>query len=115
MSAPNPVCVEGFPGMPAEHHAGQPKIRMVEDVEELRFEPQLHALGQRKPFRQVEVAPEEIRPAQRVAAEVAELAILRRVAAGAGARARIDGRDEGIGIEPLNRARLRHAGNGIVS
>ncbi len=87
---------------------------MVEDVEELRVEAQLHVLGQGKPFREVEVAPDEIGAAQGVAAEVSELAILRAVAAGARARARIHGGDKRVGIEPLDRARLRDAGNGIV-
>jgi hypothetical protein len=66
------------------HHAWQGEIRMVEDVEELTLKPQLHMFGQGKPFRQVEVTPEEIGSAQCVAAEVSELAILLAVAAIAG-------------------------------
>ena len=65
---------------------------MVEDVEELDVEAQLPLLGQREPFREVEIAPGEIGAAQRVAAEVSELAIRGAVAAGACARAGIDGR-----------------------
>ena len=49
---------------------------MVEDIEELAFKPQLHMLGQGKPFCQVEVTPEEIGTAQGIAAEVSELAVL---------------------------------------
>src|ERR1017187_1957601 len=52
------------------HYAGQTEIRTVEDIEELTLEPQLHALGQRKPFCQVEVAPEEIGTAQSIAPEI---------------------------------------------
>src|SRR5208337_2033018 len=66
------------------HHAGEAEIRMVEDIKELTLKPQLHMLGQGKPFCQVEVAPEKIRTAQGIAAEVSELAILRAVAAIAG-------------------------------
>ena len=43
-------------------------------------------LGQRKPFREIEVTPEEIGTAQGIAAEVSELAILRAVAADSTAR-----------------------------
>ena len=81
VSAPNPTCVEGLPGMPAKTSLGSAKLAMVEDVEELRFEPQLHAFAQGKPFRKIKIAPEEIRTAQSVAAERSELTILRTVAA----------------------------------
>src|SRR5580658_5592908 len=47
-----------------QHHAWQPEVRVVEDIEKLTLKPQLHMLGQRKPFCQVKVAPEEIRTAQ---------------------------------------------------
>jgi hypothetical protein len=67
---------------------------MVEDIEELTLKPQLHMLGQGKPFCQVEVAPEEIGTAQGIAAEVSELAILRAVAAIALPCTRIDRRYE---------------------
>ena len=43
-----------------QHHAWQPKVRVVEDIKKLTLKPHLHMLGQRKPFCQVEVAPEEI-------------------------------------------------------
>src|SRR5271169_4318702 len=65
-------------------HAGKAKIRMVEDVKELTLNPQLHMLGQVKPFCQVEVTPGEIGTAQGIASEISELAILRAVAAIAG-------------------------------
>ena len=87
---------------------------MVEYVEELDVEPQPQLFGQGKPFREVEVAPGEIGTAQRVATEVAELAVRGAVAAEACARARIYGGDERVGIEPLQRPRLRDVGNGIV-
>jgi hypothetical protein len=46
------------------HHAWDAEIRMVEDIEKLRLKPQLHMLGQGKPFCQVEVTPDKIRTAQ---------------------------------------------------
>ena len=71
-----------------QHHAGQSEVRMVEEVEELRCQTCSFTRSvERKPFGDVEVAPEEVRAAQRVAAEVSELAILRGVAAVAGSRA----------------------------
>ena len=87
---------------------------MVEYIEELHVKPQLQMLGQGKQFRKVEVTPRKIGTAQRVAAEVPELAILRTVASEACSGARVHGRDKGIGIEPLNRTRLRDAWNRIV-
>ena len=114
MSAPKPVCVDGFPGIPASTMLGRPKVRVIEDIEELRLQPELHVLGQREPFGQIEITPDKIGTAQRVAAEVSELAVLRAVSAVARAGARVDGGDKRIGIEPLNRAGLRHAGNGMV-
>ncbi len=54
---------------------------MVEDIKKLTLKPQLHMLGQGKPFCQVEVTPEEIGTAQGIAAEISEPAILRAVAA----------------------------------
>src|SRR5271169_4871023 len=38
----------GFSWNAREQHAGQPKIRVVENVEELDVKPQLHFLGQWK-------------------------------------------------------------------
>ena len=87
---------------------------MVEYIEELSVEPQLHALRHGKPLREIEIAPDKIGAPQRVAAKVPELAIFRCVASVASARARVDGRNKCIGIEPLNRSRLRDAGNEIV-
>ena len=46
------------------HYAWEGEIGMVEDIEKLRLKPQLHMLGQGKPFCQVEVTPEKIRTAQ---------------------------------------------------
>jgi uncharacterized glyoxalase superfamily protein PhnB len=45
VSAPNPVCVAGSPGMPPLVIAGQSKVRVVEDVEELSVEPERDVLG----------------------------------------------------------------------
>ena len=64
-----------------QHHAWQPKVRVVEDIEKLALKPKLCMLGQRKPLCQVEVAPDEIGTAQRIAAGGSELAMLRVVAA----------------------------------
>ena len=67
-----------------EDHGGQAKIRVVEDIEELSVKSQFYPLSEWKPFGHVEVAPEEIGTAQCITAEIAELAILRGVAAQAG-------------------------------
>ena len=82
---------------------------MVEDIKELAFYPELYMLGHREPFCEIKVIPDEIRTAQRIAAEVSELAMLGVVAAEALSGTGINGRDEGIRIEPLDRARLSHA------
>ena len=62
----------------------------------------------------VEVIPKEIGTAQGITAEVSELAILRDVAAIALSCTRINRRYKSVRIEPLNRARLRHARDGVV-
>ncbi len=54
----------------------QPEIRVIEHIEELAVDAQLHAFGQREPLGEIEIAPEEIGPAQRIAAQIAELAVL---------------------------------------
>ena len=94
-----------------EYHARKPEIRMVEHIEELDVEAQLPLLGQRKQFRDVEIAPRKIGTAQSVAAEISKLAIRGTVAAEACASARINRRDKSVGVEPLNGARLRDARN----
>ena len=71
---------------------------MIEEVEKLAVDAQLHVFAQREPASEVEIGPDEIGAAQGVAAEVAELAGLRGVAAGASAGGGIDGRDEGVGV-----------------
>src|ERR1019366_9083027 len=80
------------------------EIRVIEHVEELTVDAQLHALRQLKPLGQIQVAPEEIRAAQCIPAEIAELAILRTVAAGTGAGAWIDDGNKRVRVEPLDRA-----------
>ena len=62
--------------------------------------------------REVDVGVSKVRPAHRVAARVAELAVGWRIAAGACAGGGIDDRDKGLGIEPLPRAGNGHAGIG---
>ena len=49
---------------------------MIEDIEELRFQAQLHMFPDLKPLGKVEIAPGEVRTAQGVATQVAELAVL---------------------------------------
>src|SRR5207245_5334564 len=63
---------------------------------------------QLEPLGQIQVTPEEIRTAQCVPAEIAELAVLRTVAAGTGADARIDDRNKRVRVQPLDRSRLSH-------
>src|SRR5260370_743316 len=87
---------------------------MVENIEKLTVDAELHSLMQSKPLRQIQIVPVEIGTAQGVAAQIAELAVFRAVAAGAGARARIHRRNKRIGVEPLNGSRLRNAGNWVV-
>ena len=82
---------------------------MVEDIEELGLYSELHPLGHRKPFREIEVIPEEVGTAEGIPTEVPELAVLRVVAARALPCARINSRYKGVRIEPLDRARLRYA------
>ena len=69
-----------------------------------------HMFRQPEPLREIKIAPDETGTAQRVSAEIAELAIRRTVAAGAGSGARIDARYKRIRVEPLDGSRLRDAG-----
>lgn len=76
-------------------------------------------LGQSKPFGEVEVAPEKFRAAQGIATEISELTIPRRViwrinAVVTSARAGVDSGHKGIGVQPLNAARLSETGNRVV-
>ena len=59
---------------------------MIDKVECLTFEAQLFMFTQGKPFRDIKIAPREIGTAHSVPSEIAELAILRIVAASASAR-----------------------------
>jgi hypothetical protein len=59
VSAPNPVCVEGFPWNTGQHHAGQSKVGMIEDVEELAVQSHGQLLAKRNSFCQIHVGPEE--------------------------------------------------------
>src|ERR1017187_3374725 len=87
---------------------------MVENIEELGFYPELDTLGQRKPFRKIEITPEEIGTTQSIATEVSKLAMLRIVATRALSCTRIDGRHKCVRIEPLDGARLRDASDGMT-
>ncbi len=66
-----------------QNHAWKPKIWMVKDIEESGFHLELRPLGHGKPFREIEVIPEEVGTAQGIPTEVSELAILWVVATGA--------------------------------
>jgi hypothetical protein len=85
---------------------------MIEEIEELTFHAERHVLVNGKLLGQIQIAPGEVRSAQRVASKIPELAVLRRVSAIAGARAGIDSRDKGIGVQPLEGSRLGDAGIG---
>ena len=87
---------------------------MVEYIEELGLYSELHPLGHRKPFREIEVIPDKIGAAQGVAAEVSELAMLWVVATDALASTRINGGNERGRIEPLEGARLRYTSDGMM-
>src|ERR1700680_1202617 len=87
---------------------------MVEYIEELGLYSELHSLAHRKPFREIEVIPDEIGTAKGVAPEVSELAMLWVVATGALPSTRINGRSKGSRIEPLESAGLRYASNGMM-
>ena len=114
VSAPKPVCVPGSPGIPARTMLGRAKFGMVEDVEELPFQAQLNVLTEWNRLGKIKVTPKELRAAQRVAAQSSELAIRGTVAARAGARAGVDGRNKGVRIEPLEGAGLRHPRDGFL-
>jgi hypothetical protein len=90
--------VEGLPGIPRVSQNREAEIRVIEHVEELAVDAQLHVFRQLKPLGQIQVAPEEIGTAQCVPAEIAELAILRAVAAGTGAGAGIDRETNASGL-----------------
>ena len=80
---------------------------MIEHVEELPINAQLHMLRQLKPLGKIQVAPDEIGAAQRISAEVAKLTIRRAVTARTSAGTWIDRGDESIRVEPLDGAGLR--------
>ena len=82
---------------------------MVEDIEKLCIETQLHVFSHREPFGEIEVVPHEARTPQSIATEIPELAILGAVAAVASSGTRIDCGDKRIGVEPLDRTGLRNA------
>src|ERR1019366_6804914 len=96
-----------FPGYPGDG-GRQPEIRMIQDVEELPTDPRGQSIAQPELFCNIEIGPEEIWAAERVSAQIAELARLGRVAAGAGPRGGIDSGNKRIRIEPLYGAWLCH-------
>ena len=87
---------------------------MVEDIEELTLDAQVHMLGQGKHLRQIEITPNKIRTSQSIAPQGSELAIPCVVAANAGTRTWVNGGDKSVWVEPLNVALLRNPGDGIV-
>src|ERR1035437_965100 len=87
---------------------------MVEYIEELGLYSELHPLAHRKRFREIEVIPDEIGATQGVAAEVSELATLWVVATGALPRTRTSRGNKRGRIEPLEGARLRYTGDGMM-
>src|ERR1039458_8528584 len=91
------------------HAAGQRKIGVVEGVEQLHIEAERSPLPERKLAREVNVRVRKVRPAHRVAAGVAELAIGFRIASGALPGGGIDDRNKGIGIEPLTGSSHSHS------
>jgi hypothetical protein len=94
-----------------QHHTRKAKIWMIEDVEKLRVKSHLHPLIQRKPLRDVKIAPEEVGAAQSVACETSELAVLGVVTAITGAGSGIHRRRKRIRIKPLDRSWLGDARN----
>src|ERR1700733_14897241 len=99
------------PGYPRNYHRGQAEVWVVEDVEELRIDAELHVVSDREPLSQIEIAPPEVRPPESVAPQIAELAGFRAVASHARARSGVDRRYESVRIEPLNGSGLRHTRN----
>ena len=93
---------------------GKAKVRMIEDIEKLPVDAQLHVFPQREPPGYVKIAPREVWAAECIAAEIAKLAVLRSITAHTRTRAWIYSRDKGVGIEPLNRSRLRDARNSLM-
>src|ERR1700686_2918023 len=87
---------------------------MVEYIEELGLYSELHPLAYRKPFREIEVIPDEIGAAQGVAAEVSKLAIQWVVATDALASTRINSGNKRGRIKPLQGARLRDTRDGMM-
>ena len=82
---------------------------MVEDVEELCVQPNTHSLRDGNLFRQIHLGVGEMRSSDVVAAGVAELAVGGRISTGTCAGTGIDDGSEGIRVEPLAAASLRHA------
>src|SRR5437879_238353 len=87
---------------------------MIEQIEKLSIDAKPGSFAKREPLCQIHVAPREIRTAKGIAPEISKLTVLRSVSAVAGSRARIDGRDKCVRIQPLNRARLGDARNRVV-
>ena len=98
VSAPNPVCVGSLSWDARENHAWEPKVRVVEDIEELGLYSEFHMLGYRKAFREIEIVPKEIGTPKGIATEVSELAMLGVVAAGALPCTRINSRYKGVRV-----------------
>ena len=114
VKAPKPVCVEGLPGIPAITFDGRLKFGWLNRLKNWPSMRSFRRSFRREPLGDVQVAPNEIGTPQGIASQISKLTVLRRVAAHAGACARIDAGNESIRIQPLNRAGLRDARNRIV-
>src|SRR5579871_3217213 len=93
---------------------GQAEIGVIKYVEELGVDPQLQSVGQPKPFGYIKIAPREISSAKRIPSEVSKSATPGSISTNTRSCAWVHSRNECIRIQPLNRARLRNAGNRIM-
>src|ERR1700752_1007085 len=87
---------------------------MIEDIEELGFQPHGELFAKRDSFCQIHVGPEELGTTKLVPAGVAKLAVGRTVSAETSACTRIYCRNEGSRVEPLHRPRLGDSRNVAV-
>jgi hypothetical protein len=74
--APKPVCVEGFPGMPARTMLGSPKVGWLKPLKSWASTLNFTRSVKDNRLVKIEVIPEEIRTAQGITTEVSELAML---------------------------------------
>ena len=91
------------------------EIRMVEEIEELSIYAKLQSLREGKPLGDVQVAPRESGPPQRISSEIAESTVLGGVSAYTRSRTGVHGRNKSIWIKPLDGTRLRNAWNRVMA